>query len=122
MLDVVYVRNRNRIRTQGRRGYPAYELSDFFSEGNVLHDMLKQELKLIEWQIDQINDQYARIKQDLESLYCTLRCENKPYQSQDADEQQDLIALSCRADVCIGEVYALQTRRNTLLNLIDQSM
>ncbi len=88
----------------------------------MLHDMVKQELKLIEWQIDRINDQYARIKHDLESLYCTLRCENKPYQSEDTDGQQDLIALSCRADAYIGEVYALQTRRKTLLNLIDQSM
>lgn len=81
-------------------------------------DMFFQEIENIDHRIDEINDQYGRIKEDLESLYCTLRCEQGKYRS---DSNEELIALSHRADVCIEEVYALRNRRKRLVDLLDQS-
>lgn len=118
MLDVVYYQNRSRIRAQKRRGCLHDGLLEFYSEESVLHDMFRKEIALIDRRIDEINGQYARIKEDLESLYCTLRCECKEYRT---GNEGELIALSHRADACIGEVYSLQNRRKLLQDLINQS-
>lgn len=80
--------------------------------------MFFQEITKIDHRIDEINDQYARIKEDLESLYCTLRCEQGKYH---AESSEELIALSHRADVCIEEVYSLRSRRRRLVDLLDQN-
>lgn len=88
-----------------------------YREECIQRDMFFQEIVRIDRRIEEINRQYARIKEDLELLYCTLRCEQGKYR---ADSDEELIALSHRADSCIEEVYALRNRRKRLVDLLDQ--
>lgn len=117
MLDIVYYRGRSRIKIEkGRRSLMDDSFATY-AEECVRRNMFFQEIANIDRRIDEINDQYARIKEDLESLYCTLRCEQESYRS---ESNEELIALSHRADVCIEEVYTLRNRRKRLVDLLDQ--
>ena len=76
-----------------------------------------KELNQVELELSNVINKYTQVKGELESLYVTMRCEKKEYNSDDS-AGSGLIAMSRTADDYIQLVYKLENRRIQLLQLL----
>jgi hypothetical protein len=121
MLDVVYPMKICHKKWMERKIRQPYDSIDKLRLKESTYElMLQKELFQVELQINTVTDKFVRVKEELENLYITLRCDSRKYSTQD-NEDCDLISMSQTADEYIQLVYHLENRRRELILQLESA-